>query len=146
MFINRIEPKMGPEGFKSYQIAASISTHRRRATCSEVECIRRIRGFRAVFDVSTAEGRKNAHIVEISNRSYSRDVAGSIVTYVFPAGQNCFDAHTVTLEREPFYIVRGGDHRGNPLRISAVTHQRSDLWVEDFAEHQDKIARAQQRG
>jgi hypothetical protein len=144
--INRMEPKIGPEAFKTYAISAPISTHRRRATCAEVECIRRIRGFKAVFDVSTPEGRKHAHFVEISDRNYSRTVTGSLVTYVFAAGQDCFDKHTVTLEREPLYIVKGGDHRGNPLRIPTMRHAQSEHWVEDFAEHQENIVSQQQRG
>lgn len=142
----RIDPRPGPEHFTTYQLLAPSPTHRRRASCAEVDCIRRLRGFRAQFDVSTAAGRANARLVDLSNRRFVREVAGDLATYTFGAGQDCFTVHTVPLEREPLYVVRGGDYRGDPRGIGARRHVRADLWVEDFAEHQDQIVTAKQRG
>jgi len=144
--LNRIHPAIGPENFVTYELRAPIGTHRRRASCAEVECIRRLRGFRAQFDVSTPQGRANARTVDLSSRRYVREVAGSLVTYTFAAGQDCFTAHTVPLEREPMYLVRGGDYRGNPRRTRTHVHARPELWVEQFAEHQDALAGVKQRG
>lgn len=146
MTINRIEPKVGPEHFKTYQLLAPIRTHRRPATCSEVECEKRARGFKAQFDVSTVQGRANAQAVERSGRRRTFTVSGPMVTYTFPAGQDCFDRHTMTLEREPLYIVRGGDHRGNPRSVPRRTHRNGDDWVSDFGEHQERIAEQISRG
>lgn len=131
--LNRIEPKVGPEHFQTYRIVAPSATHRRRATCAEVDCPRRRHGFRAQFDVSTVAGRENALWVERGNHRplvYGRKVEGPIVTYTFPAGQDCFDPHSVPLEREPLYIVRGGDHRGNPRGI-----EPRQLRAADFIDH-----------
>lgn len=147
--LNRIEPIAGPEHFQTYRIAAPSRTHRRRATCAEVDCEKRKRGYRAQFDVSTVAGRANARRVEelgaAQARVYGRRVEGSIVTYTFPAGQPCLDVHTVTLEREPFYIVRGGDHRGNPRRIEPQRLREADF-IDHFATNQALIIQRQQRG
>lgn len=145
--IFRIDPKLGPENFKTYQISAPAQTHFRRATCQEVECERYAKGFRSVIDVSTELGQQQAAYIEkLSGRTFTRAETGTIITYTFAAEQQCFTAHKVPLEREPFFIVRDGDYRGNPRGTAAVKHTRPEFWVEDFAEHQDGIARAHQKG
>jgi hypothetical protein len=136
----------GPQAFKTYQILAPIRTHRRRATCAEVDCVKRARGFRAQFDVSTIKGRDNASYIERCGLRFTRSVEGPMVTYTFPAGQNCFDSHTVPLEREPLYVVRGGDHRGNPRNLPKINHRNARNWVDDFGEHQEMISTQRQRG
>lgn len=145
--LNRIEPKAGPEHFTSYQMTMPSSTHRRRASCREVDCQARAKGYRAQFDVSTTDGRANAHRVEAlkGRRMWSRHVEGPLVTYTFPAGQDCLDVHTVPLEREPFYVVKGGDHRGNPREIAARQLRPAD-WVDHFANHQAALAAQHERG
>lgn len=144
--LNRIHPKAGPEHFKTYQLSAPITSHRRPATCSEVDCVKRERGFRAQFDVSTVTGRENAQAVERSGLRRTFEVAGPMVTYTFPPGQDCFDRHTLPVEREPLYIVRGGDYRGNPRSTPRRVHRNAADWQHDFAEHQDTIATLKQRG
>lgn len=146
MKVNRIEPKAGPEHFTTYRLIAPIRTHRRAATCAEVDCAKRACGFKAQFDVSTVQGRANATAVERSGRRRTFKVAGPLVTYTFPAGQDCFDRHTVSLEREPLYVVQGGDHRGNPRSVPRRTHRNADDWVSDFGEHQERIAEQISRG
>lgn len=147
--LNRIEPQAGPEFFQTYRIAAPSQTHRKRATCAQVDCAKRKHGYRAQFDVSTVAGRTNAHRIEelgaSGRRFFSRVVEGPMVTYTFPAGQDCFDVHTVTLEREPFYIVRGGDHRGNPRQIEPRRLREADF-IDHFANNQALIIQRQQRG
>lgn len=137
----------GPEAFKTYQVASPSSTHRRKATCAEVECVKRARGYRAQFDVSTATGRANAHMVEglKGRRMWSRRVDGSLVTYTFPAGQDCLDVHTVPLERAPLFIVKGGDHRGDPRQVGRRQLRQADF-VDDWATHQDNLANRVSRG
>ncbi len=145
--LNRLPVKAGPEAFKTYQIVAPLKTHWRPATCDEVDCQKRAKGFQAQIDVSTDLGRRQAHYIEnLAGLRYRRQVMGMMVIYTFPAGQRCFDPHKVPLEREPLYIVRGGDHRGNPRGTPKRAHRTGSLWVEDFAEHQDRIATAIERG
>jgi hypothetical protein len=44
------------------------------------------------------------------------------------------------------YRVKGGDFRGNPLRTPTRTVNRPELWVEEFAENQDRIKQAIEKG
>jgi hypothetical protein len=64
------------------------------------------------------------------------------VYLVFTAGQPCFQykQHRIQVGREPLYIVRDGDHRGNPRGTRARQHLNPATWVEDFATHQQAIA------
>lgn len=144
--INRIDPVAGPEHFKTYAIVAPVATHYRRASCREVECAAWTSGFRSTVDVATELGVAQARYIEgHSGRHYTRTQVGTVVTYDFPAGQRCFRQHQVPLEREPFYIVRGGDYRGDPRREGSV-RRTADEWVDDFATHQQRIAAAVERG
>lgn len=136
----------GAEHFKTYALISPLRTHHRPATCAEVECPKWTQGFKAVCDTSTVQGLANARAIERSGRRRTFTQAGPIVTYEFPAGQQCFDRHTVSLEREPLYVVKGGDHRGNPRSVPRVTHRNAADWVDDFATHQLEIAERTQRG
>lgn len=142
----RIDPKIGPENYKTYQIVAPLKTHFRQATCQEVECRAYAAGFRSRIDTSTDLGTRQAKYIEnASGRKFTRTQAGPIVTYDFPAGQHCFTAHKVPLEREPLYVVRDGDYRGNPRGTRPVTRRAID-WVDDFATHQQNIADRREKG
>jgi hypothetical protein len=44
------------------------------------------------------------------------------------------------LDRAPLYVVRDGDHRGNPRGTRDRLHQNPGNWVDDFATHQQAIA------
>jgi hypothetical protein len=46
----------------------------------------------------------------------------------------------------PVFYVKGGDYRGNPRRVAPVIHKDPDLWVEDLAENQDRLAQLIKRG
>lgn len=118
----------------------------RKATCDEVDCIRKRMGWRTVLDVGTATGARTAKwIVDHSGRHGSIERAGNQVTFTFQAGQDCFEQHKVALEREPLYIVRDGDHRGNPTGRRRV-HQRGADWVENMQEDLDKFRQARKQG
>lgn len=142
----RIDPRVGPECYKTYQIVAPARTHYREATCVEVGCKAYAGGFRSRIDVSTDLGRRQAkYIEERAGRRYTRTVTGTVVTYDFPPGQRCFNTHRVPLDREPLYVVRDGDYRGNPRGTRPVT-RRAGEWVDDFATHQQQIADMRKRG
>lgn len=150
--LNRVAAQLPEHTMKTYGLSAPIATHRRRATCAEVRCERQARGWRTLLDVSVPEHAAAANWIRLhSGLSYSLDVNGDAVTFTFSAGQTCFDGlnglHTVALEREPFYFVRGGDWRTSlhERRNSAVL-MRAEDWVDDFANHQQGIADAHQAG
>lgn len=144
--MNRIQPAMPAGAYKTYQIAAPLSTHFRPATCAEVNCPDYLNGWRVRWEPLTPELR---HAATTSGRRYRLEVVSASESWLlFEAGQPCFRAaeHRIRLERPELFIVRGGDHRGDPTGIPARRHTRPEHWVEDFAEHQQGLARTQQKG
>jgi hypothetical protein len=141
-----IEPRMGPESYKSYVIAQPLKTHWRSATCEEVGCDHYLHGWQTRIEGLPPE---MVHALRNSRRKYTElHVAEGETWFVFEAGQPCFRAtvHRAPLARPPLYVVRDGDHRGNPRGTKDRLHQRAESWRDDLAEHQQTLADAQQRG
>ena len=131
-----------PSAKKTYEIARPKATHFKTVTCAEAGCEIQEAGFIVRIDETVPFGQKQAfYIRHHSGRSYTEhnDVNG-LTEFVFPPGSECFDNHDVAV-REPVFIVNGGDWRGNPRREHYV-HDTADHWVEDFAEHQNRLARS----
>lgn len=142
----RPDPALPAASMKTYQLIAPIETHFRAAACSEVECDGYRRGWKTVADVSTDLGQRQAkYIRDKAGRSFTLTKVGPLVTFTFPAGQRCFAEHRVPLEREPIYIAKQGDWRGNPRGVAPTLHNARS-WVDDFATHQDQLATAINRG
>lgn len=145
----RIPPALPTHHMQSYQIVAPISTHFRSATCAEADCPPYLNGWRTTVDESTDLGQAQAHYIRRESRRKfveHRDPAG-LTVFEFEAGQACFaaDQHKVRIERPELFFRRGGDWRGNPTG-ERYQHHRPEFWVEDFAEHQQKIADRIQQG
>ena len=143
----RIEPRLPVTAVITYGIHAPEATHRRHATCGEVDCQNMQHGWRTVIDETSDLGAAQAsYIRRESGRKFTeeRDPAG-LTVFTFEPWQRCFADHTASLEREPFYLVRGGDWRGNP-RGEVRRHVNGDDWVEDFAEHQTTLADRLEQG
>ena len=121
-------------------------THTRPATCGQVDCPTQASGWITPVDESTELGQKQAHYIRrLSGRIHTEGPRDVFTLFTFPPGEECFESHTVMLDRDPIFVVRGGDWRGNPRR-EHMTHDRPDYWVEDFAEHQDRLATRVNRG
>lgn len=136
----RVEPAMPAEAYKTYAVMSPVSTHMRQATCEEVGCDHYRNGWRVHVEALTPDLKLAA---ATSGRRYREERIAEGQTYmVFEAGQPCFKAstHRAPLGRPPLYLVRDGDHRGNPRGTKARLHQRPADWVEDFAEHQQALA------
>lgn len=145
--INRIEPAGPAQAYKTYRVAQPLRTHWRPATCAEVDCEHHAYGWRTLADIDTDDGvRRARYIVDHAGRAYTWSQAGSVVTFTFAPGQQCFAEHHVPLERDPLFLVRGGDWRGNPGRVPTIKHTRADDWVDDFATHQINVAQQLERG
>jgi hypothetical protein len=143
--LNRIEPAAGPEAFKTYGIRAPLSTHWRAASCAEVECEHYLNGWRTIVPADSPQAE---YIRRRSGRKFTEErQPGGLTEFTFPAGQPCFQAsaHRLRVEREERFLIRDGDHRGNP-RGTPVRELRPDDWADDFANHQDKIATQFERG
>lgn len=144
--INRQPAKMPAVAYRTYSIAKPRATHWRPAACREVGCPR-ADGWVTVLDEETQAGRLTAwYIRHQAGRRYreSRDPRGMTV-FTFASGQRCFAEHVLPVGRPALLVVRDGDWRGNPTGW-VRRHTRREHWVEDFAQHQDTLATAQQRG
>ncbi len=142
----RLAPTGPVTAYKSYEFSMPPGTHTRPATCEQVDCPTQASGWITPVDESTTLGQKQAHYIRrLSGRIHTEGPRDVFTLFTFPPGEECFDTHTVALDRDPIFVVRGGDWRGNPRR-ERMTHDRPDYWVEDFAEHQDRLATRISRG
>jgi hypothetical protein len=140
----RIEPAAPPGAYQTYQVLAPLATHFVPATCAEIGCPQYLAGWRLRVE---GLSERDLHIATHCGRKYEVVAAGPAETWLtFEAGQPCFKAseHMRRLEREEIFVIRGGDHRANPSgRRSQVG---ATAWVDDFGEHQDRLATAFERG
>lgn len=146
--LNRVIPSIGPERYKTYQLLAPVATHRRPATCEEVSCDASAHGWLTLVDEATDLGQRQAAYIRRDSRRAFREsrTPEGLTRFEFSAGQRCFAQHSVPIERDPLFIVKDGDFRGNPRGTRPRQHVRAADWVEDFAEHQDKIVREIEKG
>lgn len=142
----RLVPAVAAEGYQSFRILAPLSTHWRPASCAEVGCEEYLNGWALRVQGLTEE---DLHTAMNCGRRYRRaDIGEGCTLLVFEAGQPCFrtTGHRVRVDRDERFFVTGGDWRGNPLGIPPREHTRAADWQEHFAEHQDRIHTAIERG
>jgi hypothetical protein len=146
MRVTRIAPALPVQAVRSYDVVSPHETHTRKARCQEVECQHYGRGWQTIVDTATPTGRMQANYIRLhSGRKFTYTETGTVVTFTFPAEQQCFSDHRVPLDRPALYVVRDGDWRGNPSGYRRA-HRSADDWVDDFATNQERIARLQERG
>lgn len=140
--------RMPASGMQTFQISSPIQTHTVPATCEEVECSLYANGWRMRVDLQTELGQKQAYYIKHhSGRSYKvESQADGLVTLIFAPNQPCFQQHRKKNGRPEIYRVKGGDSRGNPLRTLTRVHKKPEFWVEEFAENQDRLKTAIERG
>jgi len=143
--VGRVNPNMPVGAYKTYRILAPQSTHFRLAKCAEVGCPAYLNGWRVRVEGLPPQ---LVHTARNSGRRYvEQSVAEGETWLVFEAGQPCFKAaeHRLRLDRPELYVVQGGDWRGNPTGETR-THATAADWVDDFGEHQQRIAEQIERG
>lgn len=147
-FVQRIVPLMPPQAYKTYGMSMPLASHWRPATCEEFECEAYRNGWVSTFDLSTDLGEKQYdYCTHDKTRSYSEQrVTLTLVKLVYKPGNRCFRAgdHKLPLERPAVFTVTGGDWRA--YLSGPRVHARAEDWVEDFSEHQDRLATVIQRG
>lgn len=145
---SRIDPKLPMQAMQTYQVVAPAATHFRPATCAEVDCPHYLHGWHSPIDERTELGQRQAHYIRNqSGRRYTEDrhqVPG-LTLFTFEAGQTCFQQHQMRLDRPEIFLVRDGDWRGNPTGQTR-RHAGPDDWVDDFANHQQKLADQLEKG
>jgi hypothetical protein len=141
----RIEPNMPPNAYKTYRILSPQSTHYRPATCAEAECGAHLHGWQSTIDEATVLGQQQAHYIRAqSGRGFTEErLPSGLTCFTFEAGQDCFGEHQVRLDRPELYYVANGDWRASE---APRQHTRAQDWVEDFGEHQQRIADQIERG
>lgn len=146
--MNRLQPNMNAGDYKTYRIAMPKATHWIEVSCEDFECQHYANGWRTLVDERTDLGMKQAHYIRrLSGRSFTEErtpIGGT--AFVFRPGQPCFETHRVRGEKPEIFLVQGGDFRGNPHGVRTVVHKHPDDWVEDFAEHQDRVKTILERG
>ena len=145
---NRVTPRMGTRSYMTFAARTPLATHSRKATCAEVGCEGYLKGM--TIPLSGLDPQLE-HVARHSGRQF-REVDGVDFGIgegrflVFPPGQPCFasQSHRVSLERQAFYFVGRGDHRSFDVR--RATPRREQDWVDQFANHQQRLREAQERG
>lgn len=117
-------------------------------SCEDVECAAYANGWKMVLDLNTELGQRQAYYIKhLSGRSYRiESQVNGMVTLIFAPNQDCFAQHKVRNDLPEVFSVKGGDRRGNPLRIPTRVHKKPEFWLEEFAENQDRIATAREKG
>ena len=106
-----------PKVQNDYEVATPHATHRRAASCKEVECIGWLEGWRILVDTTIQLG-KDQRDYFVSGRSKRRFTQLSMpngkILFTFDAEQTCFrqerDAHihSISLDRSPNMRINGG--------------------------------------
>lgn len=146
--MGRLAPAMAAADYKTYSIKAPVSTHFRVGTCEEAGCLNYLNGWKSVIQETNDLGKQQAHYIrKQSGRKFTESKSPlGLTVFEFEAGQTCFQEHQVRVDRPELYIVRDGDFRGNPRGTQSRVHANPALWLEDFAEHQDQLAKTIERG
>ncbi len=140
--INRINPNLPVNAYKTFGIDIPLGTHWREVGCEAVECEVQAQGWVTMVNEATDLGKRQAHYIRRqSGRPYTEERISGGTQFTFPPGTECFQTHRVRTDRPQIHLVRGGDWRGKV----GETHiyDRPDQWQDDFATHQDKLRRAQ---
>lgn len=150
--LRRISPRIGPEHFRTYSIDAPLATHWRKASCEEYECDEYLNGFVLTIDPTTDLGQRQLYYVQHdrSRKGVIQQVGFDLIKVVYAPGTMCWEpkksTHRVPIGRPPFFLVHGGDWRGDPRGIGRLIHRRPVDWVDDFANNQINIAEAIRKG
>ncbi|MFF3511531.1 hypothetical protein [Streptomyces sp. NPDC002573] len=141
--MNRIDPAMPVGAYQTYSITSPRDVQV-RAACEQAGCQAWQHGWESAIDERTDLGRTQAAYIRTqSGRTFREMKRGDGLTvFRFEPYQRCFAEHRT---RPEIYLVRDGDWRGNPTGRQRQ-HTSPDDWVEDFGEHQQRIADQQQKG
>lgn len=122
---------------KVFRADAPLATHWRDGSCEEAECDVYAHGWVTVVDEATELGRAQAAYVRTDRtREYTESYDGALTSFVFVAGQQCYQAHRVPLERPAI------------LRVTTVdgtrTHTGVADWWDDMHTHTDQVSKGRE--
>lgn len=142
------QPLMAPMDYKTYTVRPKF----RKATCKEVDCEHFLDGWTFAVELLEKDKQLNYLARNSGRRFETRELDGKAYL-VFPPGQACFGSHLHKLplhEELPLMFVGRGDRRTFDPRTNLPRdprqHSRTEDWVDDFANHQDKLNTQIERG
>lgn len=140
--INRIPPQ-GPVGAYQTYTVSSPTDRLVRTACEQAGCLAWRYGWETRVDESTPIGQQQAHYVRVQSGRTFREfrTQDGLTVFRFEPYQRCFAEHRT---RPEFYGVRAGDWRRSLGVLRR--HTRAADWVEDFGEHQQRLAEERQKG
>lgn len=137
----RVRPHLPASSMVTFALRQPLKTHFVRIDCKAAGCLAYANGWTSAIDTSTELGQQQArYIQDHSGRSYRLVERLPLLMFDFPPGQQCFEGHHRALERDPVAIVRSGDWRGDPRGDIRRRHTTLEDWVDQFANHQDRLA------
>jgi hypothetical protein len=130
---------LGPvQAYQTYEATART----RPATCRDVQCAAREKGWQTVVDVGSQLGQRQANYIRLrAGRAFTFAQDGDRVTFTFPPGQQCFRQHTLPVGA--LFVKRGGDWRAV---TSEPVQMRTEDWIDDQQNTFDRIRTTAQRG
>lgn len=139
-----IIPAVGPaSAYKTYSIHSPADVEI-KAACEQVGCAAWLHGWDTTVDERTELGAAQAVYIRTQSRRTFREMRTDmgLTVFRFEAGQRCFAEHKT---RPEVYARRAGDWRQG-FTGEGYRHQSARTWVEDFGEHQQRLADEQQKG
>jgi hypothetical protein len=138
----RPDPVLPAHLMKTYEMRFPTRTHFREASCVEVECDWYHKGQVVGFDLSVPAKVEAAQqfgtLCKQLGLTFTVNQVGTTVQFTFQPGQRCPRPHRVPLGRDPLYIVRGGDWRGNP-RGTQIRHRNAADFTDDWQTSQAQV-------
>ena len=137
----RLDPALPVGSYKTYKFLQPVTDKTRIGSCQAAGCTNYEFGWRSVVPVNSPQAD---YIRNHSGRRFTEETVDGQCVFTFYPGQQCFTQHHVP-DRPAIYSVRDGDWRGNPTGRQRL-HTNGEFWVEDFAEHQAKLAEQIEKG
>lgn len=135
-----IMPVGDPQHYQTYSIRRG-SDVTVVAACQDVDCANWRNGWDVILDESTMKGRQLAGIARRSGRTFTETKnAAEMTVFRFDSRQRCFENH---LTHPDIFTRTHGDFRQT---FGSFRHTNARDWTEDFAENQQRLAEAQQKG
>lgn len=135
----RITPNMPVQAYQTYGISQPLDSHFVQVDCGKARCDKLAKGWQTMLDVSNPEFAELANWVRLhSGRAFTYEQTGDLVTFTFPAGQQCFEPHFRPLDRPAYGYLRAGDWRGHDGSRYDFANL-GDL-VDSWANHQIKLS------
>lgn len=136
--LNRIEPTLPAAAMQTHAMIAPLRTHWRRATCEEAGCEQFAKGWMLPL---TGLDEGDIWQAKNSGRRWIEQPTDSGPVLIFEAGQPCFAAstHRVPADREPIFVARDGDWRGNPRGTEPTIFSGVDPFADHLHTHLEKF-------